>query len=451
MSWPYSAFAQEKPVDAIVDREGVLAIVRSALDLGVNLFDTAEGYGRGFSEEFLGEALDKLNKRRDVIICTKVGRPGESVSESCNLTAPNILRRCEQSLKRLRTDYIDLYLAHRPDPSTPVEETVSAFETLRQQGKIRNFGVSEFDPVQLSDVMKHGTPVANQLAYSLVERRIESELKAFCLSRNIGIMVYSPLAKGLLSCKYSKDHLPPPVDDRREHHFKPQTLDQFLAVAEVVRKLSGELGVTPSVLALAWCLAQPGITPCFPGPSHPASFENPHWRRIWRFRHPFFNDWILPGATNGLIGVSRMGFWGPGRVIVVTPIIIKSVYDGLQPAPVGTRGNAEMFTKQAVKVTQILKAAIQANFNDFLVTHSQLSRRVVKSRLIYHLSGGHSPAPPSAWHLHVGGCALPVLRIAEYPGAKVAAPGNLLQGIGQPVWARDWGGCPWIGLPRANS
>jgi len=265
MSWPYSAFAQERPADAIVDREGVLGIVRSALELGINLFDTAEGYGRGFSEELLGEALETLDKRRQVMICTKVGRPGESVSETCNLTAPNILRRCEQSLKRLRTDYIDLYLAHRPDPSTPVEETVSAFETLRRQGKIRWFGISEFDPGQMTDVIKHGMPVANQLAYSLVERRIDAEIREFCAVRKIGIMVYSPLAKGLLSAKYSRDHLPPPVDDRRQHHFRPQTLDRFLAVAEGVRELSGELGVTPAVVALAWCLAQPGITTVLPG------------------------------------------------------------------------------------------------------------------------------------------------------------------------------------------
>jgi len=273
MSWPYSAFAQEKPADTTVDMDGVLAIVRSALDLGINLFDTAEGYGRGFAEELLGDALRKLNLRQQVIVCTKVGRPGESVSETCNLTAPNILRRCEQSLKRLRTDYIDLYLAHRPDPDTPVEETVSAFETLRQQGKIRYFGVSEFNPLQMTDVMKHGMPVANQLPYSLVERRIDLEIRDFCVTRNIGIMVYSPLAKGLLSCKYSRDHLPPPVDDRRQHHFKPETLDQFLAVAEGVRQISGELGVAPSVLALAWCLAQPGIATVLPGAKSPGQLS----------------------------------------------------------------------------------------------------------------------------------------------------------------------------------
>jgi len=265
MSFPYSAFAQIKPSDAVVDRAGVLSIVKSALDSGINLFDTAEGYGCGFSEDLLGEALKVLNKREKVVVCTKVGRPGESVSESCNLTRTNILFRCEQSLKRLRTDYIDLYLAHRPDLITPAEETVSAFETLRQQGKIRHFGISEFDPRQMTAVMEYGMPVANQLAYSLVERRIDIDVRKFCVTNNIGIMVYSPLAKGLLSAKYSRDHLPPPVDDRREHHFKPQTLDQFLAVAEGVRTISKELGVTPSTVALAWCLAQPGITTVIPG------------------------------------------------------------------------------------------------------------------------------------------------------------------------------------------
>jgi len=265
MSWPYSAFAQEKPADAVVDREGVLKIVTRALDLGINLFDTAEGYGRGFSEELLGEALEQLGNRREVIVCTKTGRPGESVSEQCDLTAANILRRCEMSLKRLRTDYIDLYLAHRPDPRTPIEETVSAFETLRRQGKIRQFGISEFSVVEMTEVLRFGTPAANQLGYSLVERRIDPETRPFCLEHGIGIMVYSPLAKGLLSGKYSRDVLPPPVDDRRQHHFRPQTLDRFMAVADEVRIVSKEMGVTPSMVALAWCLAQPGISTVLPG------------------------------------------------------------------------------------------------------------------------------------------------------------------------------------------
>jgi aryl-alcohol dehydrogenase-like predicted oxidoreductase len=112
--------------------------------------------------------------------------------------------------------------------------------------------------------------VANQLPYSLVERGIDREIRNFCVTRNIGIMVYSPLAKGLLSAKYSRENLPPPVDDRHEHHFKPQTLARFLAVAEGVQSLSNELGVTPSVLALAWCLAQPGIDTVLPGAKSPA-------------------------------------------------------------------------------------------------------------------------------------------------------------------------------------
>jgi aryl-alcohol dehydrogenase-like predicted oxidoreductase len=273
MSWPYCAFAEEKPAAAQVDRAAVADIVNTAIELGVNLFDTAEGYGRGFSEQLLGEALKTLGKRDQVLVCTKVGRPGESVRESCDLTAANIQRRCEASLARLRMDHVDLYLAHRPDPSTPPEETVAAFERLREQGKIRYFGISEFDPRQMTEVLKHGTPVANQLAYSLVERRIDIETRQFCASHNIGIMVFSPLAKGLLSGKYNKDHLPPPVDDRRDHHFKPQTLDQFFAVADAVRDIGAELGVTPSKVALAWCLAQPGITTLLPGAKTAAQLQ----------------------------------------------------------------------------------------------------------------------------------------------------------------------------------
>jgi aryl-alcohol dehydrogenase-like predicted oxidoreductase len=269
MSWPGCNFGDRGYVPTLSDFAATRDMVKASFDAGINLFDTAEGYGRGLAEEILGRALEELGCREKAIIVTKVGPlfgSEQAGGRTCNLTAGHILARCELSLKRLRTDYIDLYLAHWPDPLTPVEETMGAVETLRKQGKVRWFGVSNFSSDLLGAALKHGEIVANELPYSLADRSIDADRRPFCLENGIGIIAYSPLGKGVLSGKYDAQHLPP-ADDYRHHkkYFARENLPRFLALAQHLRELAPQFSCTPAQLAIAWVLARPGITVVLPG------------------------------------------------------------------------------------------------------------------------------------------------------------------------------------------
>jgi aryl-alcohol dehydrogenase-like predicted oxidoreductase len=273
MSWPGCNYGDSGYVPTPNDFAATRGMVKASFDAGINLFDTAEGYGRGLAEEMLGRALEELGCRQRAIIVTKVGPlfgSEQAGGRTCNLTAEHILARCELSLKRLRADYIDLYLAHWPDPLTPVEETMGAIETLRKQGKVRWFGVSNFSSDLLGAALKHGEIVANQLPYSLADRSIDADRRPFCLANDIGIIAYSPLGKGVLSGKYDAEHLPP-ADDYRHHkkYFARENLPRFLALAQHLRELAPQFSCTPAQLALAWVLARPGITVVLPGAKSP--------------------------------------------------------------------------------------------------------------------------------------------------------------------------------------
>jgi aryl-alcohol dehydrogenase-like predicted oxidoreductase len=269
MSWPFCDYGEIAKTGDFIDRAPVQDMVSTALDTGINLFDTAEGYGRGLAETLLGDSLHALGKRDQAVIVTKVGPlfADEKTGErECNLSAQHIKARCELSLRRLRTDHIDLYLAHRPDSQTPIEETIAAMTELQSSGKIRFFGVSNFNCQELSAALSHGKIVANQLVYNLIERGIDANLRPLCVKENVGIMGYSPLGKGVLSGKYDEAHLPP--DDDYRHgmpHFAKDKLPRHFAIARRCRELARQIGIPTSQLVIAWCLAQPGITTSVPG------------------------------------------------------------------------------------------------------------------------------------------------------------------------------------------
>lgn len=269
MSWKDCRYGVTVPPDAMPDKAGTQEVVRAALESGINLFDTAEGYGRGMAEELLGSALQELKARDKAVIVTKVGPlfSEEQVGDrTCNLTAAHIRVRCEQQLRRLKTDRIDLYLAHWPDPRTPIEETASVMNELKREGKIRWFGVSNFSNDLLGVALKHVPVAVSQLPYSMIDRQIEADRRPFCLAHNVGIMAYSPLGKGMLTGKYTADHLPPADDYRHQRpHFAKENLAKHLALAQRIRETAQELGVTPTQLVLAWTVAQPGITVTIPG------------------------------------------------------------------------------------------------------------------------------------------------------------------------------------------
>jgi aryl-alcohol dehydrogenase-like predicted oxidoreductase len=273
MSWPGCNYGDTDYVASRENRAVAREMIQASLDVGINLFDTAEGYGLGLAEEILGSTLQELASREKAIIVTKVGPlfGSERVDgRTCNLTAEHILERCERSLKRLQTDYIDLYLAHWPDPVTPIEETMQAVDKLRTAGKIRWFGVSNFSNELLGAALDRGQVVANELPYSLADRSIDADRRPFCLEEQVGIIAYSPLGKGVLSGKYDAQRLPPADDYRHQKkYFAKENLPRFLALAEHLRELAPQFSGTPAQLALAWVIAKPGISVVLPGAKSP--------------------------------------------------------------------------------------------------------------------------------------------------------------------------------------
>ena len=190
------------------DEADSMATVSAALDSGINFFENAQGYGDGYSEEVLGKALK--GRRHEAIIATKIS--------SATASSQGLEAACDQSLKRLQTDYIDLLQPHWPYRHIPVEETYQAFTKLRQAGKIRAFGVSNYGVGDLTEILQTGEIVSNQLPYSLLFRAIEYEVQPLCIERDIGILCYSTLLHGLLAGKY-KTPADVPAGRGRTRHF----------------------------------------------------------------------------------------------------------------------------------------------------------------------------------------------------------------------------------------
>ena len=260
-----------------VDEDGTKACVRAALDAGIKTFDTADVYAMGRAEDLLGRALDDV-KRKDVVIATKVFWPTGDGPNDRGLSRKHVVESCRASLKRLRTDYVDLYQCHRHDPSTPLEETVRAMEDLVRSGSILHWGVSVWTAEQIVDGLRTARavggygPISNQPPYSLLDRRIEASVLPASRREGVGQWVFSPLAQGALTGKYSGGARPPGsrgADAQRNRfmgeHLTPDVLarvDRFVALAK-------EAGTTPARLALAWCLAQPGVDAVVVGATRP--------------------------------------------------------------------------------------------------------------------------------------------------------------------------------------
>lgn len=251
-----------------------IATIHAALDAGVTLFDTAEGYGAGDSESLLGRALAAGGRRHRAVIATKVGRS--------NLSASQVQQACEDSLRRLQTDYIDLYQIHWPSRSVPLHETVGTLERLREQGKMRAFGVCNFGVQDLSDLLTIGQIETNQLPYSLLWRAIEYEIQAKCVAENIGILCYSSLAQGLLTGKFaSADEVPEGRARTRlfaghrpqARHGEPGCEAEAFAAIEHIRRMCGTLHQPMARVAVAWLLRQPGVTAVIAGARRPDQIQ----------------------------------------------------------------------------------------------------------------------------------------------------------------------------------
>jgi voltage-dependent potassium channel beta subunit len=251
-----------------VDRAATRELVQAAYDLGINFFDTADAYARGAGEEALGAALKGI-PRPYVVIATKCFFPMSDRPNDRGLSRKHIRESTEASLKRLGTDYIDLMQCHRADPSTPMEETVRAFEDLIRQGKLLYWGVSEWRAEQILDACRTADatggyrPISNQPQYSIARRGIEKAVIPTCVREGLGQVVWSPLAQGALTGKYAGGKLPQgsrATDEQRNSFMQDFLKPAELARVEELRPLSDALGLSMAELALAWCLREPNVS-----------------------------------------------------------------------------------------------------------------------------------------------------------------------------------------------
>jgi aryl-alcohol dehydrogenase-like predicted oxidoreductase len=265
-----------------VDRAGTREIVHRAFDLGVNLFDTADVYSNGAGEEALGYSLRDI-PRRYVVIATKCFFPMSERPNDRGLSRKHIMESVEDSLRRLGTDYLDLIQCHRYDPNTPVEETVRAFDDLVRAGKVLYWGVSEWRAAQIADAcrcadtLRAVRPISNQPQYNALHRGIEQEVIPVSRREGLSQLVYSPLAQGTLTGKYSGGRRPSGTRaaDTVRNVFMNQFLDsRTLASTDRLAPLAAELGISMAQLALAWCLAEPNVASVITGVTRVSQLED---------------------------------------------------------------------------------------------------------------------------------------------------------------------------------
>ena len=241
-----------------IDRQQAIRVVHAAIDNGINFIDTAEGYRT--SEEIIGEAL--AGRRDRVILATKLS--GEH-------SPSHIHNAINNSLRNLRTDYIDLYQIHHPNTSWPIADTMGELLKLQTEGKIRSIGVSNFSVGQIAEAANHGGIASVQPQYSMLFRGIEQDLLPYCLSEGIGTMVYGPIARGLLSGNYHAAHVFSDDDDRATHRSLTEAVRE--AAVEICSRLETwalEHNYSMVQLAIAWTLAHPAVTTAICGAKSPA-------------------------------------------------------------------------------------------------------------------------------------------------------------------------------------
>ena len=247
-----------------VSERQMVKAVHKAIDSGVTFFDTAPIYGLGHSEEVLGKALSAA--RKNVIIATKVGlvwKKNEPFEKFTDSSPANIEKEVDMSLKRLGSDYIDVYQIHWPDPNTPIEDTLFAMKKLKQSGKIRCIGCCNFSLELLREAVRYGEIRTVQIPYNLIDRKFESDLLPFCKENNIAVLAYSPIARGFLSGKYDKDTIFG-LDDHRsrseDEYFQGEAQAKNLRVLGKLEFIAKKLNKTPAQIALRWVLENPCIT-----------------------------------------------------------------------------------------------------------------------------------------------------------------------------------------------
>ncbi|WP_210463841.1 aldo/keto reductase [Rufibacter roseolus] len=264
--WMWGGTERQEAVDAI----------KAAYDHGMTSIDTAPIYGQGLSEEIVGEAIKGI-PRDKVQILTKYGmrwdlakgdfamnsedNQGNKIDIYKYAGRESIIKECEDSLRRLRTDYIDLYQIHWPDSTTPIQETMETVAQLIKEGKVRQAGVSNYNVAQMQEAEKYFTLASNQVPYSMVHRNIEADVVPHSLEQQIGILAYSPLERGLLTGKIKPGHHFNEGDHRASLPiYQPENLVKVNAFLDKIKPLADDKNATLGQLVLRWTIAQPGIT-----------------------------------------------------------------------------------------------------------------------------------------------------------------------------------------------
>jgi aryl-alcohol dehydrogenase-like predicted oxidoreductase len=280
LSFGAMTFGSYHSIPAIfkVDQENARAMLEKSLEVGVNFFDTADTYAGGQSETILGETLRP--RRQDLVIATKVGfRSGEALTQA-GLSRRHILASCEQSLKRLNTDYIDLYIVHKEDPFTPLEETLETLNYLVRTGKVRYLGFSNWSAwkaataLQMQKERGWAQFTSGQMYYSLVGRDVEDEVAPFMRYAGLGMTVWSPLAGGFLSGKYTRENLKDTENRLASFDFLPFDKESGFSVVEKMRGIAARHEASVAQIAIAWLLAKQVVSSVIIGASKPHQLED---------------------------------------------------------------------------------------------------------------------------------------------------------------------------------
>ena len=264
-----------------VDDSAARACVEKAFEVGINFIDTSNVYGRGAAESFLGDVLSS-RPRDSYVLATKLFFPMDDTGDNKGLSRQQVFKQIDDSLRRLRTDYVDLYQCHRYDSLTPLEETMEALTEVVRQGKVRHIGFSEWTAPQIQASLELSPPnekfVSSQPQYSILWRLPESEVIPLCAANGISQIVWSPLGQGVLTGKYQPGQ-PPPPGTRMGSEVMGWAMNRFrdddvLKAVQRLLPIADGLGITPAQLALAWVLREPNVAAAIIGATKPEQVDD---------------------------------------------------------------------------------------------------------------------------------------------------------------------------------